>query len=537
MAVRKLRGTYLGNITYAAGIKTPGYIRLYDAEDNLLASLTVEEFAIEDDYEDYYQGSRRNVYYRGWYDENDDETAYVKNDPMYVIYALYPTTTKIIIPDSVTKIGKNVFCDMDNIEEVEIEGNGLKEIGEYAFCYTNVKSFVVPSSVKKIGTRAFDNMVFESLTINGNPQLGEFIVSGHLTTFNLGTQIKEIPEYAFATREHGNTLEIDTVVIPSSVTYIDESAFYNTTISEIINNSEYKNNYPWYAIYQVLKLNCPSIHDYDEYGSEVEYNTSAQIPSFDENSFYVNSEVTMTFVPCDEDGYEFVSWWDGNTDNPRTVTITESFVNSFNNAEFILKSKKKTKTLSLSIESGANGENNILARWEDDEEKELVTTGETVTAEIPFDTRVDISVNCDYNYEFAWNEETLNLGFDSNYEYIYIKYDDISIGGSFKRVCNLTYEDEEILGNVGNLGSTLFITPETDAYGNTMMDNNGYAYLFEGTTVTMKAVANDGYKFVGWYDSIIMSGYDDPKLVSTDEQITFVINDDMIRVPYFEPIN
>ena len=45
--------------------------------------------------------------------------------------------------------------------------------------------------------------------------------------------------------------------------------------------------------------------------------------------YEVGTEITITAIP--NEGYHFVTWNDGNTDNPRTITITEdaTYIASF----------------------------------------------------------------------------------------------------------------------------------------------------------------------------------------------------------------
>lgn len=74
--------------------------------------------------------------------------------------------TSIVIPDSVTYIGQNAFCEDYELKSVKI-GKKVKTIDAYAFydC-DNLKSIYIPKNVKKIGSRAFgfcgDEGVFKS---------------------------------------------------------------------------------------------------------------------------------------------------------------------------------------------------------------------------------------------------------------------------------------------------------------------------------------------------------------------------------------
>ena len=66
--------------------------------------------------------------------------------------------TKVILPDSLTKIGPETFYGCKNLKEINIPGN-VTEIGRYAFgsCSNLRRSITIPKSVTTIGERAFDS--------------------------------------------------------------------------------------------------------------------------------------------------------------------------------------------------------------------------------------------------------------------------------------------------------------------------------------------------------------------------------------------
>lgn len=76
--------------------------------------------------------------------------------------------TEIIIPDSVTRIGKNAFYYCQRLTDVKLPKN-LKEIGSSAFYYCNsLTSIVIPDGVTSIGVMVFnrcDNLT--SIKYNG----------------------------------------------------------------------------------------------------------------------------------------------------------------------------------------------------------------------------------------------------------------------------------------------------------------------------------------------------------------------------------
>ena len=67
------------------------------------------------------------------------------------------------IPEGVVAIGDGAFMDCQNLDAINIAGT-VAQINEWAFngC-PNVKQFIVPNSVKSVGSRAFDQSGMESI--------------------------------------------------------------------------------------------------------------------------------------------------------------------------------------------------------------------------------------------------------------------------------------------------------------------------------------------------------------------------------------
>ena len=74
--------------------------------------------------------------------------------------------TNVLIPDSVTAIGKEAFCYCSGLESAAI-GNGVKIIGDGAFldCTGITGELVIPDSVKSVGSGAFEDCLITSVKI------------------------------------------------------------------------------------------------------------------------------------------------------------------------------------------------------------------------------------------------------------------------------------------------------------------------------------------------------------------------------------
>lgn len=137
-------------------------------------------------------------------------------DYYYEIIGYYDFKTDIehiVIGDDITKIGNASFYGMSAVKDIHI-GKSVEEIGIHAFGETlYLESIVIPGNVKKIGMYAFDTA------------LG-------LKNVILEEGVETIEELAF------NSLLFESIVIPSTVTEMDRSAFYvQTGEVNIINNS------------------------------------------------------------------------------------------------------------------------------------------------------------------------------------------------------------------------------------------------------------------------------------------------------------
>ena len=105
----------------------------------------------------------------------------------------------IVIPNSVTHIGNNVFHE-SGLENVVI-GDGVQEIKAFTFMSSSLKSVVIGKSVTEIGYKAFSNC----------EKLESIVIPDSVTHI-----------YALA---FSGCSKLKSIVIPNSVTSIDDEAF------------------------------------------------------------------------------------------------------------------------------------------------------------------------------------------------------------------------------------------------------------------------------------------------------------------------
>lgn len=122
-------------------------------------------------------------------------------------YGCKKLTGSLEIPDSVTEIGAEAFLDCNNLSGNFELPEGLQSVGNDAFynCYNLTGGLKLPDTVTSIGTGAFYNCAN---------------LDGYLV---LSSSLTKIPKIAF--NNCVNLKVKDKLVIPSSVTVIEDAAF------------------------------------------------------------------------------------------------------------------------------------------------------------------------------------------------------------------------------------------------------------------------------------------------------------------------
>lgn len=152
---------------------------------------------------------------------------------------------QITLPDTVTEIGTDAFYGCTALTSVSL-GQGVTRIGVSAFEKTyKLSSVTLPASLKYIGSRAFADA--RSLTGVEVPAVTDMGVSvfvgcanitkltfGQGATF-IGSCLFAEPSVLYGYISQPNTSALTELVIPSTVTVIDDGAFYGCAALERIN--------------------------------------------------------------------------------------------------------------------------------------------------------------------------------------------------------------------------------------------------------------------------------------------------------------
>ncbi|MBQ2396042.1 MAG: leucine-rich repeat domain-containing protein [Bacteroidales bacterium] len=229
-------------------------------------------------------------------------------------FATCLSLTSVDIPNSVTSIGQVAFYNCSSLTSVDIP-NSVTSIGERAFynC-SSLTSVTIPNSVNSIGTDAFKNcssLTSVSLDMSSIPA-NLFPQSTALQNLTLGENVTSIGSGAF-----------------NGCSFLQNVTCLATTPPTLEDNTVFP--YPNIA---TLNVPCGTLEAYSSATSfwnmffsgrisENGYNVEVSVNDETFGSVAVESDCsTGTLTATANEGYRFVIWNDGNTDNPRTVALT-----------------------------------------------------------------------------------------------------------------------------------------------------------------------------------------------------------------------
>ena len=272
-------------------------------------------------------------------------------------YAFYGCTglTSIEIPNSVTKIGYSAFYGCTGLVSVSISNivawcnidfkgdnsNPLSHAGNLYLNGEKVTDLVIPEGINILKDRVFSGYTgLTSIEIpNSVTSIGRSAFSGctGLTTIEIPNSVTEIGSEVF----RGCT-GLRSVVIPNSITSIESYAFYGCTGLDTIICLATTPPSAWFSFdsYDCLLL-IPK-GTLDLYKNHVDWNVFKNIKEIKEiytittsvndeimgsvsdgGVYEEDSEITLTATA--NEGYCFMKWSDGNTENPRVIKVTKDF--------------------------------------------------------------------------------------------------------------------------------------------------------------------------------------------------------------------
>ena len=387
-----------------------------------------------------------------WYDfDAEAKTASVtyKGSNFYSYDNEY--TGEVVIPStvtyegekySVTSIGDDAFRSCDALTSITIP-EGVTSIGEWTFGYcTALTSITLPEGLTSIGKSAFSNCsALTSITLpEGVTSIGNyaFYYCTALTSITLSEGVTSIGNYAFS-----NCDALTSITLPESLTSIGNSAFY---YCDSLTSITSKNTTPptigssntFYDVDKSIPVYVPksSVDAYKsaEYWKDFTNIVGAYfVDVIAENgtvegagAYEENAEATLTVTPAE--GYKFVKWSDGVTDNPRTVVVVSdtTFTAEFEIKEYTLTTEAENGTVEGAGTYKHGDEATLTAtpivgyiftKWSDgvtDNPRTVVVVSDTtLTAEFEIDnTPISDIQTSDVNVRLIGNEIVVEVADD-----------------------------------------------------------------------------------------------------------------------------
>ena len=264
--------------------------------------------------------------------------------------------TSITIPEGVVTIGNQAFCG-DSLASITIPSS-VDSIGENAFSGCTITAVNYTGSINQWCnidfSNGYSNPVFDCtiLNINGSPVnnllipdnveiIKQFAFWGYmgLTSVTISNGVTSI---SIGSAAFGSCWNLTSVTIGSDVTHIGQGAFaYCSDIMEVTCFAnvppEVEDTFAFYWVNRNIPLYVPSssvssyqsapvwseFTNYIGIGLHTITATSANpaMGTVTGGGTY-NGGATATLTAIPNTGYHFVQWQDGNTQNPRTITVT-----------------------------------------------------------------------------------------------------------------------------------------------------------------------------------------------------------------------
>ncbi len=385
--------------------------------------------------------------------------------------------TSVTIPNSVTSIGYRAFYNCSGLTSIAIP-NSVTSIGDDAFAWcSGLTSVTIPTSVTSIGNHVFSGC------------------SG-LTSVTIPNSVTSIGYQAF----YGCS-GLTSVTIPNSVTSIGYLAFYGCTSLTVIrsqastpptlmdNNNRYIDVFPFRGVPNAASIYVPcgraaayssSWRD----GADTVYFTNfiespggfltAQSNNSTQGSAQVVSQPTCTNSSATvsataNSGYVFDHWSNGSTNNPYTLTVTSD---STLTAYFAAAATVTVLSDNTTMGTVTGGGSYAVGRTA------------TLTA-IPNQGHYFVQ----WQDSITQNPRTVTVTADTTFRAFFAPY---------------SYPINVVSAN------------------DTMGSVRGSGTYNYGTTVTIAATANSGYRFARWHDGI------------TSATRSVVVTDSATYTAYFE---
>ena len=461
---------------------------------------------------------------------------------------------RVVIPDKVTTIREKAFYEIDSLRFVSV-GESVRTIeggGSYHY------AFGAYGSIKEVEWNAIHCRDVNSAIFGSTDQMNKFTfgdkveripanlcagMSG-IDSINLPATLKSIGEYAFSSCKG-----VKKIILGENMKHIEYCAFNNcrgidTIVTEAVvpplcDTLAFKmNSFSGYTKTPVL-VPCGSLEVYasasewQKFGNlkepASEFVLTLQTENETHGSVAFNEPIgcsnTATVSATPKSGYSFVQWNDGNTDNPRTLTITRNTVLT---AQFSSHKCTITATAEHGVVNGTGtydygttialtaiaDEHYHFTRWTDgntDNPRKIMVEGDaTYTAEFALDQHTittdahNGTITGGGMYDYG---TTIALTAIAAEHYHFTRWTDGNTDNPRKIMVegDATYTAEFALDQH---------TITTDAHNGTITGGGMYDY---GTTIALTAIAAEHYHFTRWTDG----NTDNPRKIMVEGDATY----------------
>ena len=445
-------------------------------------------------------------------------------------------TCCVTIPYSVVTIGPRVFYGCSEIEWVVVPSN-VVSIGEYAFhgCSSNLVVWMNPIQPPVIENGGSGSSIFDSTLFLIVPRVS---YNTYTQTNSPYWRARKFMDTSYVSLYSGNILSgdqskgftsgNDTVVFPDTISIISATPYYGYHFSKWSDNNT--NNPRTLSVSHDINLTAhfsdnyynlsvnPNITTYGTCNGGGNY-TYLSVRSFSANANY---------------GYHFVQWNDGDTNNNRTITLTQDTIytaifakNHYSVTGITTDSVKgfvsegatveylDTVTLTATANYGYH-----FVRWNDnntDNPRKIVATSNiTKTAifdynqyslNVQIDTSIHGTVNGTGNYNYL-SERTINA--NANYGYYFTAWND----GDTSNPRTITLTQDTAFTALFAKNTYTITAISADSIKGTVTGSTSIAYL---DSVTIIAIPNYGYHFTVWNDG----NSDNPRTIVATGDILF----------------
>ena len=420
------------------------------------------------------------------------------------VFAYCEGLTSITIPESVTSIGDDAFEGCSGLTSVNVWAEVPPTLGTDVF-YNVSKQ--IPVYVPSCGSvSAYQSAEGWKAFTNIQGPLAEYSIAVGVNDNKMGTtkvdenticgaQISATANYGyhFTQWSDGNIDNPRTFVLTQDTTFTAEFAPNNYTISTLSSDMErgtisgdvtttyldhititatanYGYHFSHWDDYNYDNPRQVQVTEDKTYIAYFDKNTYYITKNYDSNQGYVNGATSgeyldnITLIAEPNYAYHFVRWEDGNTDNPRTIILTQDTTFT---AEFAINQYSITTT-SSHFERGT-------------------TQGDATVNYLEYTT---ISATANYGYHFSsWND-----GNTDNPRVVQVTDNKTYTAQFDKNIYKITASCDNQMGSVTAL--------------------DGAEYLDE---ITISATANYGYHFSIWNDG----NTDNPRTIILTQDTTF----------------